>query len=875
MTVDSADITEAPAHKTGRAAERRLHKFILDVCVDEVVLDYLLPDGKPHGYETVLWDYKRSLPDLSGRGDEEAVRTASVAIAELVKDVVAFHNSHGGYIVAGVDQFAEEPILGCSNLGGSGFTVDKLNEQLVSYTKSRIECRFARLPVHNGAGEERWIGLVVIPMRAPGSPVVRMVRGAPEVKNKASYAKNAIFARIGDACMPAREESQILRFLCSRRVFGADADEASRLLLHNLPAADPNLIRFVGRGDYLFQLWNWMIDRHTTVKTLTALGGTGKTAIAFEFCLQFLADPPTWAEKLVWLSAKQRAFSAVQGKYVEMTRTDFSSGTDFLAALASELGAMDGEVEAAGDDEAELLDLVYDGLKAFPSLVVVDDIDTLSIEDQNNLFSTIQLLAGRLHDTGCRFLFTSRLDLGGESQRIKVAGFEEKEFTEYAKMVAAERSVQLDGNLIQQLFRASKGSPIFCSSIIRLASFAIPMHQAIKSWKGKDGEAVRRFAFERELSELNESQGRTLFALCALGETTQLELKQVLEADEHTLNMDLAKLREFHMFASGGDPRTGAKLEVPEPILLMRDILAERVRDPKRLERECARLRSRSPKVSDRASIAIATVVALWKADDYEGALLSAKQAAKDSNKSGDVRCIIGQCHLKTRPPRPDEADKEFAEAQRLGCSRPELVPAWLEAKASLADWVGIVELVGKVPPREVRSQSAFLYVRALFELGSQAVSRNDRVKARERFKQAMTAASRSIGQGLAGDKLSEVRELCRWSAQNYVGVVDADSTRAGDRLDVFNAVADAFDCHVTETRLVLLGLDALSAWASEAIGRAKRDPEALRILARRLDRLSDMRQHIVSQDRLRAELVERMDAVQDRLESRLRTLAA
>ena len=303
------------------------------------------------------------------------------------------------------------------------------------------------------------------------------------------------------------------------------------------------------------------------------------------------------------------------------------------------------------------------------------------------------------------FLFTSRLDLGAEFQRIQVAGFEEKEFTEYAKMVAAERSITLNANVIQQLFRASKGSPIFCSSIIRLASLGNEMHQAIRSWKGKDGEAVRRFAFERELRELTPSQARTLFALCALGETTQLELKQVLETDDHVLNTDLGRLREFHMFASGGDPRTGARLEVPEPILLMRDILAERVLDPKRLERECARLRSKSPKVNDRASFAIATIVALWKADDYEGALLFAKQAAKENKKSGDIRCILGQSHLKSRPQRADEADKEFAEAHRLGCSRPELVPAWLEAKALLSDWVGITEIVAKAPPRDVRSQ--------------------------------------------------------------------------------------------------------------------------------------------------------------------------
>ena len=136
-------------------------------------------------------------------------------------------------------------------------------------------------------------------------------------------------------------------------------------------------------------------------------------------------------------------------------------------------------------------------------------------------------------------------------------------------------------------------------------------------------------------------------------------------------------------------------------------------------------------------------------------------------------------------------------------------------------------------------------------------------------------AASRSIAQGFAGDKVSALRELCRWSAQNYVGIVDAGSPRAGDRLDVFNAVADAFECHVTETRLVLLGLDALTTWADEAIGRAKRDPEAIRILERRVHRLAEMRRHVAGQDHVRSELAARMHWVQRRLEDRVAVFAS
>jgi hypothetical protein len=846
---------------TGLSAEKELHGHVLDLCLDAKVLDYLLPNGLPHSYETSLWDYKRHLPNLSGRGSAPELQAAALEIAELVKDVTAFHNSYGGYIIAGVDQYAEQPIVGCYNLNAGGFTVEKLNEQLKTYTKQRIDCRFASHTVMTSMGP-REVGLLVVPMRDASCAVVRMARGAPEVKNKASYQKNAIFARIGDSCMPVSDDASLLQLLCSGRALGG----TPRRIEHNLPPRDPNLIRFVGRGDYLFRLWDWLIDKHTAVKTLTALGGTGKTAIAYEFCQQFLEDAPNWATKLIWLSAKQRAFSAILGRYEEMTRTDFSTPVDFLEALACECGAMDHEIDAAEGDQGELLDLVYDGLRLFPSLVVVDDIDTLPAEEQNNLFSIILQLAGRLHDTGCRFLFTSRLELGADTQRIPVRGFDLREFTEYAKMVATERSIQINDGLIKQLHSASKGSPIFCSSIIRLASLGQNINDAVRNWKGKDGEEVRRFAFERELRELTDSQTRTLFALCSLGVTTHLELKQVLEADEQVLNNDLAHLREFHLYASGGDPRTGAKLEVPEPILLMRDILEARVQNPKRLAQECARLRSKSPRVDDRVSFAIRTVVALWKEDDYEAAEFSARNAVKDNKKSGDLHCILGQCQLKLTPPRYDEADKAFAEASRFKSSRVELLPTWLETKAHLGDWLGILDVVGKAAPDDIRSHVAFLRARAYAELGRQALGRNDPVKAIERFKQAMESASRTIGQGRAGERLADLRELCRICAHNFVGVTDTQSTRPRDRLNVFNAVSDAFACHVTETRLVLLGLNALMSWANEAFGSAQSSGEPARILERRLERLNEMRQHIHEQGSHRSDLSGRMAGASERL---------
>ena len=848
-------ISDPIARLTGRTAEARLRSFILDECLDDEVLDYLLPGQRPHAWEGSLWDYKRDLPSTSGREPDVERAENLLAVAELVKDVVSMHNSYGGYIVAGVNEHTDLSLVGCQNLCSTGFTVEKLNQQVASYTRTNISCRFRQFQISNVP-----LGLLLVPMRDCHAPAVRMARGAPIKSNgRSSFSKGDIYARIGDSCVPVHRDMQALQFVCSERIFGKDR-EFNRQLENNLPPRDPNLIQFVGRTDYLVSLWNWLTDRHTPVKVITALGGTGKTATAFEFCRQIVNNCPAQIQKVIWLTAKKQSFSAIRGQWVGVTRTDFGSPNEFLSALARELGASDEEA-GPDTDRPELLDSVLEGLRYFPSLVVVDDVDSLPIEQQSDLFSLVQNVAGRSFERGNRFILTSRLELSaGEDQLIRLRGFEEKEFSEYAKIIAGERQIRLDDGAISRLYRASLGSPMFCSSIIRLVSLGADINAAINQWRNQAGEAVRKFAFERELDQLTDSQARTLFTLSLLGETTQLELKQVLNADDDRIILDLARLREYHLFASRGDPVTGTKLEAPEPIRLMNDVLKARVLDPVRIERECARVRSQVPRVQDRVAIAIAGVLALWKADEYQAALMNAQQAQKANPKSGDLWCMLGQCYLKVQPPKPEEADKAFRQAHIRGCSRPELLPNWLEAKRLGRDWNGIIDLGKMFPASEVRGGSVVIVLDAMMEIGKQFLNRNDLVRGCGQMREVMFAASRSIAQSRADDQIVSIRTRCRAAAQDHVRLADTVNDRPGDRLNVFNSVMDAFLCHVTETWIVDLGLDSLRRWALDAVARPVRDFAALDILAMRLRDLEELRTHIEQAGPGRLDLLARIE---------------
>lgn len=845
--------------------ERELFDFVEEGRIDEVVLNMVLPNGRPREYETVLWDYKRKFPNTSGKFIEGADDPNEDDVCQIIKDIVSFYNSYGGYIIGGIDEFDDKPLRGCENSKRFAFRVDKLNERLQAYTRAKIHCRFEKFNL--GPGLDACVGLLYIPRRPSSAPVARFVKGSPEKAKKQIFRKGDVFARIDDHCVPARKDSSVIPFVCSSRDVSRSVDQIVRMADNNLPPRDPNLVKFVGRTDYLEKLWWWMVEQGAPLKVLTALGGTGKTSIAYEFCSQIVQNKPSWLEKVIWLSAKRQTYSAIQGKKLATTRVDFSDIQSFWNALAKQVGVSDEDYSDV-EEFSDAIELVLEQISELPCLIVVDDIDTLDLEHQNELFSQVQMLSGRAFSSGSRFLVTSRLEFGGIDQKINVEGFPLDEFSDYVDVLVQETGIEISASLTEKLWKASLGSPIFAASVFRLARLGTPMATAITSWKGKAGEDVRRFAFAREIEQLSDAECRTLYALISLGETTQVELSQVLEIDNEELIRHLSRIREYHLFAANDASLKGARLSVPAPILLMADIARSKLTDPKRIERECARARNRLGNGGDDNSVAflIGQIIAQWKENAHDEALEIAKEAFKRNPRSSDLPCMLGRCFLSVSPPQPREADRAFRAAFENGCTRVELAPLWIEAKCQVGDWVGITDLAKKLSTKDIRGPAALITAYAQARLGGQAEERGDYALAEKRFRQSMFDVQNAIQDRRAENSLSEMRELARESARRYVALVVRRSSRAGDKIDIFMAVKDAFDCHISEASLLLTGATALHEWARDVFNRTSFDQKASEILELRIDDLDQIIYH-VDDDRFdRRNLVDTLKRIYQRL---------
>src|SRR5438067_8070480 len=92
------------------ARRQKLYQHIKNGTLSQEVVNELLPQGEAHLYEKDLWDYKQELPTLpsSPRPSDGEKQAFNAKIAEIVKDVVAFYNSYGGYLLIGVKDHSRE-----------------------------------------------------------------------------------------------------------------------------------------------------------------------------------------------------------------------------------------------------------------------------------------------------------------------------------------------------------------------------------------------------------------------------------------------------------------------------------------------------------------------------------------------------------------------------------------------------------------------------------------------------------------------------------------------------------------------------------------------------------------------------------------------
>lgn len=820
-----------------------LRHFVDDLDLSERVIGALLPKGAPHAFETELWDYKERLPHLPDSPDEAARKRHKAELGDIIKDAVAFHNAYGGYIIFGIADSGSDRVVGCEG----EFDCGDFNKRLQHYTEANIECLFATLQ-SSSRPDSKTIGLLLVPRRRIGATPVRFRKDGPEKPNGGRTFAKETYVRVRDECRPAASTSEDWRFLHSDRTPPDVASKAPRREVRGaLPARDPDLVEFLGREAPLGELRRWLADPRSPVRLISGIGGLGKTTLAYRFAEEVVATGAGQLEWVIWLTAKQQTYSALRGRIIETGRVDF---TDLASLYTQLLKVMSYQTPLEEEDDEPVLDelteRVVEALGIYTCLVIVDDIDSLTPDQQRETVAGLNSLA--LRTVGreippSRVLMTSRIDQGlPQTAVIKIPGLERDAFEKYVSNLCSTFGIApITGSSLDAFYTATSGSPLFTASLIRLVSLGESLKDAIETWRGQDGEDVRRFAFEREIRRLDAAQGRLLYAVLLLGDTSVNDLAGVLEVTPRVVRDRISELQAYHLISSAikeaGDTTIFAPNDLVAVTAIIQQHLGAHARD---VEIACAKAAEQGKADVRTVGAGIRRVLSAWDVGRADEALALAGQLRARFPKSGDIASILGAAYLRTSPPKYHDADRELEAARHLGCSRPEMILNVVKVKTELQDWRGLYDfakpLGSKHPSRDGPLNAFALACRNLIRV---AKERGDFARVAELSFEVIEKINAKFNRQRLDPVLYSQLVGTRFDfAREYITAMDRLNFRDGDRLHVFEAVARLADADVILIDILKGGISALETWWRDVEKRPVVDLTACAILVRQISRL-------------------------------------
>ena len=438
---------------------------------------------------------------------------------------------------------------------------------------------------------------------------------------------------------------------------------------------------FFGRQQELDELAIWLQNDRARRWALMGAGGTGKSAIAYEFAQRLREDAPAPFEFVVWLSAKRRLF--IEGRTIDVPSPDFtelSSALDFLLLV---YGDFEPNTEKGEDQVALVLQL----LDAFPALIVLDDVDSLEGEAEDAIeFFTIQVPTTR-----SRVLITSRRQLFGFGARTTVVqGFQGDSGREFVRsrisLFGLDPEAFSSGH-VEQILKATDGSPLFIEDLLRLCAVGIPIHQAIKLWTSDTaagGRDVRAYALERELELLGNDAGNVIVAAAIPDRAVSLaELRAVTGLPEDRLHDAIRELQRLFLMPAPGLIHGEGRFELNTNT---RSLVRTVWENSDRLRRAENGFRSLSGKPGmfsiryRQIGAYVTQAVALVRQDRHEDAERTILAGLKEYPNEVALLAQLGWVYRRWKPePRFADARTQFARSHELRCRQAEMYRHWSE----------------------------------------------------------------------------------------------------------------------------------------------------------------------------------------------------
>jgi hypothetical protein len=578
--------------------------------------------------------------------------TDSESLAKTVLQIVSFYNSCGGYLIYGVMELEKDLNFTPSSIEQGIFNTAQLRDKIKHYTGTAIDCTYSELKIKiNNA--EFMMGVLHIPKRDPSKPPVSFTKNGPNKKNngKPVFQSEDTYFRFMDECKKAITSGD-WQVLFSDRNFSyksglelSTSDINRKTIAHNLPDKTLIFSKFVGRENILSELWSWLIDDFEYVKILSGDGGKGKTSIAYEFCRTFIEHPPIGFERVLWLSVKEKQFSGITNSYYELREADFSNCSSFLICLAANCALDPSDYQDASDKTIKT-DLKQ-SLPLFPSIIVVDDIDSLDDDEQKRVVDACR----QLGSMNVRYLITTRKKHAYSSDIcLDIKGLDGDDFKNYIKTITEKYSIQeLKAKELELLHTQTDGSPLLASSILRLFKQGLPLTESIREWKGQAGEDARNAAIKREIKSLSVDAKRILLVISILRNCSFSEIKQIAGVERIKLVDCLEEIQSLFLV---NEPRiidTEERFSVSNTTsLVVAEIKDQLAFDYKKIQEAAKRFREKPVGAKEgnrkRVGLAINQAIALLNEGRSDDAIKTIDAELKSFKNNSDLLLMKARC---------------------------------------------------------------------------------------------------------------------------------------------------------------------------------------------------------------------------------------
>lgn len=670
---------------------RIIYNCISRGCVGAEPLEALIVNNSFIPKESLLWDYK------------ETINFDALALAKTVLQIVSFHNTCGGYLLYGVKEVEKDKVFSPVEIDLSKVNPAQLRDKIKYFTGRSIDITFKDL-TYTMEEVEHNAGLIFIPKRDKHSNPVSFIKNGPENKHgKPLFYPEETYFRYLDKCIKATKTND-WQTLFSDREFNPsyginnNFDGICRLkITHNLP--DKNLIcsNFVGREKLLSSLWEWLSDDMEYTKILSGDGGKGKTSIAYQFCRGFIQSPPVNYERIVWVSAKEKQFSGINNEYFDLQESDFNSSESFLSLLVENCALVVSEYKDVSVRQIKR-DL-KEALPLFPSIYVVDDIDSLDEDEQRRVVDACR----QLGSINTRFLITTRKKLAYSSDIcLDVPGFPLEDFTTYISSLVEKYGLKdIKEKEIENLHNTCDGSPLLAASILRLYKQGVPLPQAIKEWKGEAGEDARNAALKREILSLTPEAKRVLLTIFYFVNCSYTELKQAVGMEKIKLVDCLEELQSLFLVNEPKLIESEERFSISNTTsLIISEIQNEMAFDHKRLQDTIKSMKV-GPSVrktgnTRKVGLAINQAIALIKDGRIPEAIKTVDEQLRFLSENPDLLLMKARCLATLETPDYGKIRDLLRQSYDAGQRKELLYDLWFKAESELNSANGIIEVSQK-----------------------------------------------------------------------------------------------------------------------------------------------------------------------------------